>query len=221
MPRSHRPIFAQAIIFYICLMMACSALGWIELTAEILTQAKHKHGEQAQHRLILWQNLLTSAKNLPEKDKLKQVNDFFNLNALFIDDIIHWKTEDYWATPLEFLATGAGDCEDFAIAKYFTLLELGVNESKMRITYVKSLRRNQPHMVLTFFTSPKSIPEVLDNLIPEIKPATQRSDLLPVYSFNGTGLWTAKARTAGNRVGNSTRLKLWSELQDRMLKNPL
>lgn len=221
MPRSHRPIFAQAIIFYICLMMAGSALGWIELTAEILTQAKHKHGEQAQHRLILWQNLLTSAKNLPEKDKLKQVNDFFNLNALFIDDIIQWKTEDYWATPLEFLATGAGDCEDFAIAKYFTLLELGVDESKMRITYVKSLRRNQPHMVLTFFASPKSVPEVLDNLITEIKPATQRSDLLPVYSFNGTGLWTAKARTAGNRVGNSNRLKLWSELQDRMLKNPL
>jgi len=221
MPRSHRPIFAQAIIFYICLMMAGSALGCIELTAEILTQAKHKHGEQAQHRLIRWQNLLTSAKNLPEKDKLKQVNDFFNLNALFIDDIIQWKTEDYWATPLELLATGAGDCEDFAIAKYFTLLELGVDESKMRITYVKSLRRNQPHMVLTFFASPKSVSEVLDNLITEIKPATQRSDLLPVYSFNGTGLWTAKARTAGNRVGNSNRLKLWSELQDRMLKNPL
>jgi len=221
MPRSHRPIFAQAIIFYICLMMAGSALGWIELTAEILTQAKHKHGEQAQHRLIRWQNLLTSAKNLPEKDKLKQVNDFFNLNALFIDDIIQWKTEGYWATPLELLATGAGDCEDFAIAKYFTLLELGVDESKMRITYVKSLRRNQPHMVLTFFASPKSVSEVLDNLITEIKPATQRSDLLPVYSFNGTGLWTAKARTAGNRVGNSNRLKLWSELQDRMLKNPL
>lgn len=202
-------------------MMAGSALGCIELTAEILTQAKHKHGEQAQHRLIRWQNLLTSAKNLPEKDKLKQVNDFFNLNALFIDDIIQWKTEDYWATPLELLATGAGDCEDFAIAKYFTLLELGVDESKMRITYVKSLRRNQPHMVLTFFASPKSVSEVLDNLITEIKPATQRSDLLPVYSFNGTGLWTAKARTAGNRVGNSNRLKLWSELQDRMLKNPL
>jgi len=108
--------------------MAGSALGWIELTAEILIQAKHKHGEQAQHRLIRWQNLLTSAKNLPENDKLKQVNAFFNLNVLFIDDIIHWKTEDYWATPLEFLATGAGDCEDFAIAKYFTLLELGVDE---------------------------------------------------------------------------------------------
>ncbi|WP_374090649.1 transglutaminase-like cysteine peptidase [Methylomicrobium lacus] len=220
MPRPHRPIFAQTIIFYICLMMAGSTLGWIELTAEILTQAKHKYGEQAQRRLIRWQNLLTSAKNLPEKDKLKQVNDFFNLNALFIDDIIHWKTEDYWATPLEFLATGAGDCEDFAIAKYFTLQELGVDESKMRITYVKSLRLNQPHMVLTFFASPKSVPEVLDNLTPEIKPATQRSDLLPVYSFNGTGLWTAKARTAGNRVGSSNRLSLWTELQDRMLKNP-
>jgi hypothetical protein len=82
------------------------------------------------------------------------------------------------------------------------------------------LRLNQAHMVLTFFASPKSVPEVLDNLIPEIRPATQRSDLLPVYSFNGTGLWIAKARNAGQRVGNSDRLSLWNDLKNRMLKNP-
>jgi predicted transglutaminase-like cysteine proteinase len=192
----------------------------MELTNDMLLQVKAKHGERAQHRLIEWQNLLHSAKNLSEKDKLKQVNDFFNLNTLFVDDIIHWKVEDYWATPLEFLATGAGDCEDYAIAKYFTLKELGVEENKMRITYVKALRLNQAHMVLTFFASPKSVPEVLDNLIPEIRPATQRSDLLPVYSFNGTGLWIAKARNAGQRVGNSDRLSLWNDLKNRMLKNP-
>jgi predicted transglutaminase-like cysteine proteinase len=220
MPSSLRPLLAKFVTLCISLAITCNALGWVELTNEILLQVKAKHGERAQHRLIEWRNLLHSAKNLSEKDKLKQVNDFFNLNTLFVDDIIHWKVDDYWATPLEFLATGAGDCEDYAIAKYFTLKELGVDENKMRITYVKALSLNQAHMVLTFFTSPKSVPEVLDNLIPEIRPASQRADLLPVYSFNGTGLWIAKARNAGQRVGNSNRLSLWNDLKNRMLKNP-
>jgi predicted transglutaminase-like cysteine proteinase len=220
MPRNLRLILVKFVFLCLSFAITCNALGWMELTNDMLLQVKAKHGERAQHRLIEWQNLLHSAKNLSEKDKLKQVNDFFNLNTLFVDDIIHWKVEDYWATPLEFLATGAGDCEDYAIAKYFTLKELGVEENKMRITYVKALRLNQAHMVLTFFASPKSVPEVLDNLIPEIRPATQRSDLLPVYSFNGTGLWIAKARNAGQRVGNSDRLSLWNDLKNRMLKNP-
>jgi predicted transglutaminase-like cysteine proteinase len=220
MPSHFRPLITRSAFFYLSLALTCNALGWIELTNEILLQVKAKHGERAERRLTDWQQLLRSAKDLPEKDKLNKVNDFFNLNVLFVDDIIHWKIEDYWATPLEFLATGAGDCEDFAIAKYFTLKELGVDESKMRITYVKALRLNQAHMVLTYFASPKSVPDVLDNLIPDIKPATQRADLLPVYSFNGTGLWIAKARNAGKRVGNPDRLSLWNDLKNRMLKNP-
>jgi len=220
MSSARPPKLVNTIILSLGLMMACNVLSWIEITNEMLLQVKVKHGEQAQHRLILWKNLLESAKNLPEKDKLRQVNDFFNLNVLFIDDILQWKVDDYWATPLEFLMTGAGDCEDFAIAKYFTLKELGIEESKMRITYVKALRINKAHMVLSFFASPKSVPDVLDNLNPDIMPASQRSDLLPVYSFNGTGLWVAKARNSGKRVGKSDRLSLWNDLKNRMLKNP-
>jgi predicted transglutaminase-like cysteine proteinase len=220
MPSSHRPPLAKAVILCFGLTITCNVPGWVELTDQTLLQVKNQYGEQAQSRLMQWQSLLASAKNLPETEKLKQVNDFFNLNVRFVNDVIQWRMDDYWATPLEFLAAGAGDCEDFAIAKYFTLKELGVDENKMRITYVKALRLNQAHMVLTFFASPKSVPEVLDNLNPDIKPATQRSDLLPVYSFNGSGLWTAKARNAGKRVGNSDRLSLWNDLKNRMLKNP-
>jgi len=91
----------------------------------------------------------------------------------------------------------------------------------MRITYVKAYQLNQSHMVLTFFATPKSVPLVLDNLIPSIKPATQRTDLLPVYSFNGTGLWIAKDRGAGKQVGGSDRLSLWTELKQRMQLNEL
>ena len=71
-------------------------------------------------------------------------------------------------------------------------------------------------MVLTYYATKRSVPLVLDNLISEIKPATQRPDLIPVYSFNGTGLWLAKSRGEGERVGNASRLSLWQDLEKRM-----
>ena len=171
----------------------------LEISEALLLHIHNKYGVVAEQRVIQWQRLMQTAKDLPDREKLERVNDFFNQNVDFVDDLIHWSVDDYWATPIEFLATGAGDCEDYSIAKYFTLLELGVEEKKMRITYVKAYQLNQAHMVLTYFATPKAVPLVLDNLIPVIKPATQRTDLLPVYSFNGSGLWLAKSRGEGKR----------------------
>ncbi len=191
----------------------------LEISQALLEKIINKYGIQASTRIEQWQQLMLTSKNLPDNEKLKRVNNFFNQHILFIDDINLWKLKDYWATPLEFLSRGAGDCEDYSIAKYFTLIELGVAEEKMRITYVKALKLNQAHMVLTYFSSPRAIPVVLDNLIPEIKLATKRKDLLPVYSFNGTGLWMAKERGGGKMVGDSSKLNLWAELTQRMLNN--
>lgn len=88
----------------------------------------------------------------------------------------------------------------------------------MRITYVKYLKQGVAHMVLTYYENPRAMPVVLDNLIPEIKPANERSDLKPVYSFNGDGLWLARQRGQGRRVSGSDRLSLWEDLNKRMLE---
>jgi predicted transglutaminase-like cysteine proteinase len=197
--------------------MAASAA--INFSAELILKVKEKHGEQASNRVLGWQALLESAGKLSDKEKLKAVNDFFNQQIEFVDDSYLWKVNDYWATPLEVLAIGAGDCEDYSIAKYFTLLELGVSDSKMRITYVKAIELNQAHMVLTYFEKPGAVPVVLDNLVPQIKSASRRRDLLPVYSFNGSGLWLAKVRGSGKRIGGSSRLDKWGGLKNRMLNN--
>ena len=109
-----------------------------------------------------------------------------------------------------------GDCEDFSIAKYFTLLQLGVQEDKMRITMVKATTVNQYHMVLAYYETPSSIPLVLDNLDHEIKPATKRKDLLPVYSFNGKQLWLNKEQGRGVLAGSSKRLEKWNDLNHRL-----
>lgn len=187
----------------------------VTLSAAYMKKMGKKYGKRAQIRLQKWQKLMKDLKNADERTKLKEVNDFFN-KSRFVDDIIHWKKKDYWATPVEFLVTNGGDCEDFTIAKYYTLKALGVNISKMSIAYVKALKLNQAHMVLTFYSSPRAEPIVLDNLIPQIKKASKRKDLLHVYSFNGDNLWLSKKGRRANLVGSSDRLGPWVKLQKRL-----
>lgn len=170
---------------------------------------------EARRRINEWQALLTDQRNADEQKQLEAVNLFFNNHLLFRDDIVIWDRDDYWASPIEALRKGAADCEDYAIAKYFTLRHLGVASEKLRITYVKALRLNKAHMVLTYYPTPTSIPLVLDNLTNNIQPATLRTDLLPVYAFNGEGLWLPGA-SGNQRVGDSKRLSRWQELLTKM-----
>jgi len=114
------------------------------------------------------------------------------------------------------LTTHGADCEDYVIAKYYTLKELGVAVDKLRITYVKAKRINQAHMVLTYFPNPDAIPLVLDNLISKIFSADRRKDLEPVYSFNASGMWLERMKGQGIRMGNPNKLDLWTDLRLRM-----
>ncbi len=185
------------------------------LDAAVLDAAEKKFGARSRDSLLSWQQFIRDDDATDDLQRLEKVNSFFN-RFTFVSDIIHWSQKDYWATPIEFIASDGGDCEDFALAKYFTLKLLGVAEEKLHLTYVKAVSLNQAHMVLTYYEKPGAVPLVLDNLIDAIEPATRRTDLLPVYTFNGSGLWLAKERGKGNMVGRSDRLKLWNDLLDRM-----
>lgn len=185
------------------------------LRESTLQRASGEYGEEARTALISWVELINNDTSKTDLAKMEKVNLFFNKIA-FVPDFFHWQKKDYWATPVEFIASCGGDCEDFAIAKYFTLKELGVPESRLNITYVKALKLNQAHMVLTYYKQPGAEPLIIDNLVDEILPASQRPDLLPVYSFNGSGLWLAKQRGRGKKVGSSSRLALWQNMLKRM-----
>lgn len=198
-----------------CLNVLAGAGKKFSLSTKLIEGVEKSYGEYAKRRLLSWQKLIREGGSAPDEELLEEVNVFFN-RMQFVSDIDHWKKQDYWATPVEFLVTGGGDCEDFSLAKYFTLKAMGVDEEKLNLTYVKAVRLNQAHMVLTYHATPEAEPLVLDNLIADIKPASKRMDLLPVYSFNGTGLWLAKARGRGQKVGGSDRLKRWRDLLNRM-----
>lgn len=182
---------------------------------EIVKRIERTYSKQAAMRVTAWRQLLKASSQQDELVQLKQINDFFN-QLQFLDDIDVWGKEDYWATPLEFLGAGAGDCEEFSIAKYLSLRELGVEDEKLRLIYVKALTLNQFHMVLAYYPTPSAVPLLLDNLRPDILQASQRPDLQPIYSFNGSKLWLMKQRGQGQLVGDASRIKHWQSLQQRV-----
>lgn len=168
-----------------------------------------------------WFNLLQTAKNLSEEERLQKVNQFFNRRINYTDDLEAWGQSDYWATPIESLAKGKGDCEDFVIAKYFTLLNLGIAENQLRLIYVKARlggvnsQIQQAHMVLAYYPNMESDPLILDNLINDIRSAARRPDLSPVFSFNGQGVFAGAAANASLGQGGVGRLSKWQNLLDR------
>jgi predicted transglutaminase-like cysteine proteinase len=204
-------LYTFAVILALFLMSGCGAKK--KAPEEAVELAPARELTPGEKRVIAWYNLMREKRAAPEMEKLVSVNSFFN-RLEFVDDIYLWGTKDYWATPREMLIKNGGDCEDFATAKYFTLLNLEVPDEKMRLTYVKSLRFEQPHMVLSFYSHPTAEPLVLDSLVDEILSAAQRKDLIPVYSFNGQGLWLARKQSSDYLRG-SDKLSLWQELRQR------
>ncbi|WP_166259293.1 transglutaminase-like cysteine peptidase [Marinobacter salicampi] len=198
------------------LILGASTVVAVDLSSDLLEYIEAEFGTEATDRLKRWEHLSAVAASAPVERQLQLVNSFFN-RVQFVDDIKHWGEEDYWATPVEMLATNGGDCEDFSISKYVTLKAMGVPDAQLRIMYVKALELNQAHMVLAWYPTPDAEPLILDNLINEIRPASERPDLEPVYSFNGEGLWLNKQRGPGKRIGTPERLSRWVDLNSRLI----
>ena len=202
-----------AALLPLCLGIAFADLDFPSLQQQLIA----RFGPARVNLLQDWHAQLEAAKKLPEAEKLKRLNDFFNRNIAFDEDLTIWDQSDYWATPLETIGRGRGDCEDFSIVKYYSLRQAGVPVSKMRLIYVKARQSGgqRAHMVLAYYASPSAEPLVLDNLIGEIRPASQRKDLLPVYAFNAEGLYLPGAN-GGKRSSDSKKLSRWQDVLKKM-----
>ena len=203
-------------LLLLSLVLGVAAQSLLEEDKRMIAAVQQFYGATAAKRTQSWRSMVNNVQSqqVSEREILSRVNIFFN-RLRFIDDIKLWGKTDYWATPLEFLGAGGGDCEDFSLAKYFTLRELGISDDKLRMVYVKALRLNQFHMVVAYYPSPSAIPYILDNLEGSIRLATERTDLAPIYSFNGQHLWLMRERGQGELAGKASRLSLWNDLRGR------
>lgn len=202
----------------LCLASALALLGAPvrAIDPEHIAQAAQKYGPMGIANAKALEQMMATLIGRPDADQLKAVNDFYNRRLAYKEDIDNWGQIDYWASPLESLGKGAGDCEDYAIGKYFTLTTLGMPHSRLRMVYVRASIAGAPngyvaHMVLAYYPQPDAEPLVLDNLQPDIRPADARPDLTPVFSFNAEGLWqgVGSIRASGDPL---TRLSKWREV---------
>ncbi|MBA6414370.1 transglutaminase-like cysteine peptidase [Parahaliea sp. F7430] len=188
--------------------------------------ALQRYGQQGAETVSQWRLMIENIQDLDDEQKLDQVNRFFNSVMRWRSDDEIWGKADYWATPLESMGRELGDCEDFSIAKYITLLLAGVDINKLRITYVKAQMGGpyskifDAHMVLAYYKQPNADPQILDNIIDEIRLGSQREDLKPVFGFNSQGLWIQGASTPSLQDPGA-RLSRWRNVLRRMAADGL
>ena len=132
-----------------------------------------------------WRKIIRQAGKLNRAERLAAVNDFFNRWPYKRDQELYGRAE-YWATPTEFMAR-SGDCEDFSIAKYFALRELGFAKDEMRIVILMDEIRGIGHAVLAVYEGGDIL--ILDSLSNLIVSHDRYRPYRPQYSMNETTRW--------------------------------
>ena len=207
-------------LVFLGLLVCGFALSAVNLD-KMQSLALSRYGPNTEKTVQDWRQLIVAIQPLAEEEKLEAVNRFFNARIRWVEDIDNWGENDYWATPLETMARLKGDCEDFSVAKFVTLLLGGVAMNKLRITYVRAqsggpLSENYiAHMVLAYYPTPSADPLILDNMIEMVRPASQRADLKPIFGFNSNGLWVGGG-TAPATKDPAAKLSRWRDLLQRM-----
>lgn len=142
----------------------------------------------ARCRVQDWQAFLATLGGKPRQEQVEAVNRYMNRHA-YIEDLPNYGVPDYWATPREFFSKD-GDCEDYAIAKYVSLRQLGFAESQLRIVVLQDLNLNVAHAVLVVYLDGKTL--MLDNQIKHVIETEKVRHYRPLFSINERSWWLHK-----------------------------
>jgi predicted transglutaminase-like cysteine proteinase len=210
-------ILSLPILLFILIVFFLGNMCFASKNDFLLAEANQKinveHDKKTTERFNEWEKLVFLNLGIETDEKLKLVNDFFN-KMKWAEDRDIWNQKDYWATPIESLIKNSGDCEDFSIAKYFTLLAMDIPEEQLRVTYV-ILDNHQGHMVLFYYPDDKTEPLVLDNMRKNISKKSSRPDIRYMFSFNDDGLWL-KGNNNISAPDEKNIIKQWSQMVERI-----
>jgi len=179
-------------------------------------RAIKKNNTISKNRIVDYQKTLLTLKTLNKETQLNKINFYLNRLLPQYDDVINNKL-DSWATPKEFLIVGYGDCEDYAIIKYYSLIKLGFDENQLYLTLVKEKFRGGYHMVLTYFKTKGKSPLVLDNLSFKILDLKTREDLEAELFINSSGIYKLQEDLKLLKVAQ--KYKEFEELKTKVKNN--
>lgn len=161
--------------------------------------------KHAMNRLNTWDSLVQRLSTEEAYSKVRNVNAFFN-RYRYKSDAYNWQTVEYWATFQEFMSKGSGDCEDFALAKYYTLRKLGIPATKLKLVTGKYL--GQGHMVLLYYKEDNS-PYILDKNNRYLIKLSESKRFKPETYFNEISYGLFDKSIAPKRVQKEYELFLY------------
>jgi predicted transglutaminase-like cysteine proteinase len=123
--------------------------------------------------------IVDSGRALEGRARLGEINRAINLKIKPMSDFALYGEEDAWSPPLATLAIGAGDCEDYAIAKFVALQEAGVSPDDLRIVILRDDMREEDHAVVAARLDGNWL--LLDNRHLVMVEAQQMRDYRPVF----------------------------------------
>lgn len=215
----HASLLRRTLSLLVLWLLPCvlgAVMGQFLDRERLRTEAQQRYGTAGLESVSDWLKLIELGRDQPVEERLERANQFINGRTIFQNDFQIWQAQDYWATPLETLGMGRGDCEDFAIAKFVSLVALGIPQDQLRLIYVRAQidgALSQAHMVLGYYPDPNGEPRILDNLVGSIERASARPDLIPVFSFNAEGLWAGGTKATNDPTA---RLSRWRDLMMRL-----
>jgi len=164
-------------------------------------------------------DLIAQIRDLSEFKKIVLINNYFNKFSN-ISDLKLWGHKEYWATPDELIKKNGGDCEDFAVAKYYYLTQIGINEGKLRLAYVKAYNRKistiENHLVLLYYNISNQQEYVLDSIDRLVKPVSHRKDLSYQFAFNKNNVWPLNKSINAFQIRRSGIFQSWKGVLKRM-----
>lgn len=209
-----KSLIMKLLLIMLVLIFFCYSSEFV--TDEIIEKVEQKYGLFAERRFISLRKLILELQSTDDMKKLEKVNDFFN-DISYSSDKNTYGVTDYWATPFEFLAHGEGDCEDYAIAKYFTLLELDIPKENLYFAVVDIKGERSAHMVLLYLENKNSVPLVLDNLSSKVISITKRPKLLPKFIFNEIDSYKLQNNKLSEKINvNWGKDDKWNKLLNRV-----
>lgn len=131
-----------------------------------------------------WASLILRLHQMDRAEKIWTVNNWVNARIAFRND----DGGDEWLTAAQTLARGAGDCEDFAIAKMHLLERAGVDPSELYLVIVRDQTRQEDHAVLA--VRHEQGLTILDSRSNHLLDDAQVADYKPIFTYSGEYAWT-------------------------------
>ena len=204
------------IFYFVFIPFLLFSSEYPHFTKSELINIEKTSGKVSRNRAMDYQKSITVFKTYNKIKQLNKTNFYLNQLLPQYDDVMQ-KQEDYWATPKEFLIAGYGDCEDYAIIKYFTLLKLGFDKKKLFFTTVFEHYKGGYHMVLSYFKNKNEPPLILDNLSFRVLDLKEREDIKADVFINSAGIFKINQNYSLKKIAHQS--KHYNELMKRIKKN--